>query len=184
MPGVDALVERAPATETLAIRQRVLRPHQTIADLAAEGDDDPATVYFVARDATSGEVVSTASVRHEAPPWDPGARNRLDHVGPADPLDAPEVARLAAGEASVRAWRLRGMATDENLRGRGLGRLVLDAVVDHVRDGGGGLLWCSARIGAVPFYERAGFTGLGGVFEEPHIGSHLLMWRPVEGGRP
>jgi len=44
---------------------------------------------------------------------------------------------------------------------------------------GGGLLWCAARIRAVPFYARAGFSPLGDFYEEPVIGTHVLMWRVV-----
>src|ERR1700722_1043076 len=52
------------------------------------------------------------------------------------------------------AWRLRGMATDEKFRGRGVGREVLkyseEALVaeDPIR-----LFWCNARIAAVKFYQ-------------------------------
>jgi GNAT superfamily N-acetyltransferase len=72
------------------------------------------------------------------------------------------------------------MATADGFRGRGLGRRVLDAVIDHVSAVGGGLLWCGARIRAVPFYERACFSTLGGFYEEPVVGTHVLMWRVVE----
>jgi GNAT superfamily N-acetyltransferase len=72
------------------------------------------------------------------------------------------------------------MATADGYRGQGLGRRVLDAVVDHVAGAGGGLLWCAARLRAVPFYERAGFSTLGDVYEEPDVGPHVLMWRIVE----
>ena len=91
----------------------------------------------------------------------------------------PEVALLAGGSEAPNAWRLRAMATADGFRGLGLGRLVLDAIVDHVAAVGGGLLWCGARIRAVPFYERAGFSILGDVYEEPHVGAHVLMWRVV-----
>jgi GNAT superfamily N-acetyltransferase len=78
---------------------------------------------------------------------------------------------------SVNGVQLGRTATD--FRGQGLGRRVLDAVVDHTSDAGGGLLWCGARIRAVPFYERAGFSTLGDFYEEPVVGTHVLKWRAV-----
>jgi len=148
---VEVRVERAAAEETLAVRQRVLRPHQKVEDVALPGDDDPDAGHFVAR-MDDGTVVSTATVRREAPSWDPGHRP---------------------------AWRLRGMATEEAARGQGIGGHVMTAVVGHVRAHGGGLLWCNARLPAVPFYERAGLATRGEPWEEAHIGPHVAMWKEV-----
>ena len=172
-------MERVPAPVTFDLRRRVLRPHQEIGEIALPGDDDPDTAFFAVRDATSGEILSTASVRHEAPPWDLRARRNPDHPGPGCGPEVPRVARSAAGSEGADAWRLRAMATEERVRGQGLGRRVLEAVIDHVAATGGGLLWCSARIGAVSFYERAGFTTSGEPYQEPVIGTHVLMWRTV-----
>ena len=170
-------MERAAAPETFDLRWRVLRRHQRLEEVALSGDEDPDTAFFVARDAASRAVVATASVQREAPPWEPQARRGRDHAGPDGRLEVPSDARLAAGKAGVNAWRLRAMATADGLRGQGLGRRVLDAVIDHASAEGGGLLWCGARSRAVPFYERAGFSTLGDFYEEPVVGTHVLMWR-------
>jgi GNAT superfamily N-acetyltransferase len=71
------------------------------------------------------------------------------------------------------------MATEESLRGRGLGAQVLAGVLDHVRAHGGGLIWCNARVRAIPFYERAGFQTRGEPWDLPLIGPHIVMWRLV-----
>jgi len=118
-------------------------------------------------------------VRRETPTWEPRTGIGRDHAGPDSRLVVPPDARLAAGAAGAKAWRLRAMATEDGFRGQGLGGRVLIAIVDHVASTGGGLLWCSARIRAVSFYERAGFSTLGDVYEEPAIGTHVLMWRAV-----
>ena len=70
------------------------------------------------------------------------------------------------------SWRLRGMATSEATRGAGLGRVVLEECFEVVRDHGGRVLWCNARVGAQGFYEHLGL-------EIPEIGPHFVMWRPV-----
>jgi len=77
------------------------------------------------------------------------------------------------------AWRLRGMATAPEWRGMGVGRAMVGAVFDHVAAGGGALLWCNARLAAVGFYERAGMTTTGDVWEEPVIGPHIAMFVQV-----
>ena len=148
---VHVRVERVPSDVGLPLRHRVLRAHQPIDELRSPDDDHPDTGNFVAF--AGDEVVSTASVRREAPPWAP---------------EAP------------RAWRLRGMATAEEWRGRGVGAEVLDAVVGHVRDHGGGLLWCNARVRAVAFYQRGGFRTRGEEWVEPVIGPHIAMEREVD----
>ncbi|HVL92691.1 MAG TPA: GNAT family N-acetyltransferase [Acidimicrobiales bacterium] len=146
-------VERVPAEVTFPLRQRVLRPHQRVEDMALPGDDDPHSGHFAAIDG-DGRVVGTATVRRERPPWEDG---------------------------TVDAWRLRGMATEEGWRGRGVGGAALAAVLTHVAAHGGGLLWCNARLPAVPFYERAGFSVQGAPFDEPGIGPHVVMARRVDG---
>lgn len=144
-------MRRVPVEVTLPLRQQVLRPHETLDQLRLTGDDDPDAGHFAAFDA-GGLVVGTASVRREAPPWAP---------------------------AETGAWRLRGMATAELRRGGGIGSAVLHAVVKHVADHGGGLLWCNARLPALAFYQRAGFAIRGEPWDEPQIGPHIAMQRMV-----
>ena len=67
------------------------------------------------------------------------------------------------------------MATAEDRRSRGLGGAVLAAAITHVRDHGGGWLWCNARLPAVAFYRRAGLVTRGDRWEEPLIGPHIAM---------
>ena len=117
--------------------------------VALPGDDDPTAVHVGAYDGDL--LVATGNVRREPAPWAPG----------------------------VPAWRLRGMATDDGRRGEGIGALVLDALVDHCRQQGGGELWCHARTGAVTFYTRAGFTTVGEEWVDPEIGPHVRMRRDL-----
>ena len=144
--------------DTAALRQRVLRPHQSIEQLSSPRDDDPDTAVFAVREPQSGEVAATGSVRRESSPGDL-----------ADKADGAHA-----------HWRLRGMATKEELRGNGLGHLVLDACVEQVRGRGGGVLWCSARVGAREFYARAGFPQAADAYAGADVGPHVLMYRNVE----
>ncbi len=69
------------------------------------------------------------------------------------------------------------MATTAAVRGSGAGRRLLQACFQHVRAGGGGLLWCNARLVALGFYERMGLEREGELFELPGIGPHYVMCR-------
>jgi GNAT superfamily N-acetyltransferase len=150
-------VRRCGADDVIGLRQSVLRPHLSAAEATYASDFAPATAHFCAEDG-AGRVVSVASLLREAPAWKAGV------PGP---------------------WRLRGMATAPDWRGRGAGSAVLAAVFDHVAASGGGLLWCNARLGAVDFYRRAGMTTTGEPWEEPVIGPHIAMCLDIRGdGRP
>lgn len=78
-----------------------------------------------------------------------------------------------------RPWQLRGMATHPDHRGKGAGRALVERALDHLREQGADVLWCNARLVAVPFYERLEFRIEGPLFEIPGIGGHHVMWRPV-----
>ncbi|HVB94378.1 MAG TPA: GNAT family N-acetyltransferase [Acidimicrobiales bacterium] len=149
-------VTRVRVEETLALRQAVLRPHQSLEEVALPGDDDPSTVAFAAIDA-EGELQSVARVTIEAPPF------------PIDDL-------ITGGTPK---WRLRGMATRPEARNQGIGTAVLQAAIAHVGTHGGGLLWCNARVPAIGLYRRAGFTTYGEEWLDPDIGPHIVMWRWV-----
>lgn len=73
------------------------------------------------------------------------------------------------------AWRLRGMATSEQSRGRGVGRALLQFCIDEVVARGGGELWCNARTPAAEFYRRHGFEVVSEEFEIEGIGPHVVM---------
>jgi predicted GNAT family N-acyltransferase len=143
-------VRRVDAAVTFPLRQRVLRPHENVTEMALAGDDDPDSGHFAVVD-EDGEVVGTASVRREPAPW--------------------------AGEGPM--WRLRGMATAEGRRSQGIGAAIVAACIDHVGGNGGGLLWCNARVPAVEFYRRAGFETRGEAWVDPDIGPHIAMFRQV-----
>ncbi len=86
---------------------------------------------------------------------------------------------LAAGRPGQLAASRDGYGPE--WRGRGAGSAVVEAVIAHVAEAGGGVLWCSARLGAVRFYERAGMVTRGDQWEEPFIGPHIAMYMMVPG---
>jgi len=109
-------------------------------------EEDVGTLHFAATE-DDGEPLSVGSAMAEPHPRDPRPND----------------------------WRIRGMATRADLRGRGLGSLVLDAIERAACEHGAERLWCNARIGASAFYLHAGFATEGGEFEIEGIGPHFLM---------
>jgi GNAT superfamily N-acetyltransferase len=157
MTSQSPAVEVVPiaAADTWPLRKRVLRPAAEGDAVVLGGDDDPRAMHAGARD-RDGAIVGVATISPQACPW------AADRPG---------------------AWRLRGMATAEGLRGLGVGALVLDAAVRHARAHGATVVWCNARIGALDFYERAGFTAAGERYVDPDLGPHVPMQLDLDGDR-
>src|SRR3954469_22641085 len=139
-----------PTDAVHALRQAVLRPHQRLDEMAWPGDDDPRAGHF------------------GAGPEDGGLLGGATVVPEPHPLDPRE------GD-----WRVRGMATAPQARGRGAGAALLDACLAHARAHGGRRVWCNARTGVAGFYERARFAAEGPPLQLPGIGPH----RRVSAGR-
>lgn len=128
------------------MRQRVLRPHQPIEAMAYPGDDEAEAFHLAAIDREQA-VIGIASFYRDPHPLEP-------HAGD---------------------WRLRGMAVDPAVQGRGLGSSLMRAGINQVIEQGGQRLWCNARVSAQGFYERLGFSTQGDRFEIDPIGPHFVM---------
>ena len=135
-------VRAIAAAQTRQLRRDVLRPHQTLDEMAAHESADTHAVG-----AFEGEQL--VAVGFVGPDGEPGD------------------------------WRVRGMATAAEARGRGAGGAVLEALIEFARTTGATRLWCNARTPAIEFYERGGFTVVSDVFELPHIGPHVRMEREL-----
>lgn len=132
------------------LRHQLLRPHQEAWEIVFDSDGDPDTAHFGAFEDET--LVGIASVMRERPPW---------------------------AQEDERTWRLRGMATEPEVRGRGYGGALLQRCLTHALDHGADLAWCTARVPAVGFYRRFGFETVGDVFDIPPVGPHVLMRRAL-----
>jgi GNAT superfamily N-acetyltransferase len=139
------VIKQVDAATIRPLRRAILRPTRPPEASVYAQDDDPKTVHLAAYDDVSGGLVGCVTVFAEA----------LD--------DEP------------RAWRLRGMAVEADLRGSGVGAALLATAIDAVRSTGAPLLWCEAREAAQGFYEKYGFVGSGELFEVPVAGPHRHM---------
>jgi GNAT superfamily N-acetyltransferase len=131
------------------LRHQLLRPGRPADELVFPGDEEADSFHLGAFE--EERLVGIATVIRESPP----------------------------GEGDDRAWRIRGMATLPEVRGRGYGGLLLERCVEHAVNHGGRVLWCNARAGAVGFYRRFGFVTHGDVFDIPDLGDHYLMSRTL-----
>jgi GNAT superfamily N-acetyltransferase len=146
---LEVAVVTIPAEEVRPLRGRLLRPGQSAEELVYPGDALPGALHLGAW--VDGELAGIASVSPEPVP----------------------------GSSDGDAWRVRGMATVPEVRGRGVGAALLEACLEHARAQGGRVAWCNARTPAVGFYERFGFHVEGEEFELPGIGPHFLMRRAL-----
>lgn len=146
-------VEHVAPEETRPLRQALLKQHSTLHDLMESDGDYPTAGYYAA---IGGQrrILAVASARPEAPPWPHHAS---------------------------RPWRIRAVATVEDLRGRGIGSAVMRAVLNHIRSHGGDFAWLNGRTPARAFYHHLGFTQHGDEWNDPESGPHMTMQRALAG---
>jgi GNAT superfamily N-acetyltransferase len=92
-----------------------------------------------------------------------------------DGAERPIAVGLVGRDGGPGSWRVRGMASAPEARGRGAGAGVLAALIEYAREQGAERVWCNARIAARTLYERAGFIVVSEEFEIEGIGPHYRM---------
>lgn len=171
-------IRPARLDEILALRHAVLRPGLPVGTARFEGDAEPETLHFGAF--VGGAAVGCASMMRRPWPFD----SRPDCVGPLA-QDAP-------------AWQLRGMATAPDRQRQGIGGRLLERIEAHLLASGSSLpprppenrhqnlpstrvlLWCNARVSAVPFYGKQGWAIASEVFDVPGVGPHYKMIKRLQ----
>jgi YbgC/YbaW family acyl-CoA thioester hydrolase len=76
------------------------------------------------------------------------------------------------------AYRIGRMSVIASMRGSGVGRTILDGLLDAGRARGATRVGLSAQTSVIPFYERAGFAVQGEVYEDASI-PHIEMTRSI-----
>lgn len=66
------------------------------------------------------------------------------------------VVRLPSPEPGFSPWRLRAVAVAPEARGKGHGRRVVEACLQHARERGAGMVWWNAAPDVAAWYERMG----------------------------
>ncbi|MFZ1322214.1 MAG: GNAT family N-acetyltransferase [Ignavibacteria bacterium] len=138
-------IKKITAAETRNLRQLILRPHQNADELVYEDDDHSDSLHLGAY--IVDELCGIASL--------------YKHT--------------LKDNTEKETWRLRGMATLEKYRGKGLGIILMNECISHVKEKNGAIFWCNARTTAEGFYEKFGMKRNGGVFTPEGLGEHIVM---------
>ncbi len=78
------------------------------------------------------------------------------------------------------AWQLRGMCSDDKYQRQGFGsRLLKCAEAAIIRGSPIRLFWCNARVPAIPFYQRHGWSVDSDEFDIPTAGPHRKLMKLV-----
>jgi len=139
------MIKQLNYQDVLALRQKVLRPHQKPEECIYSGDKEQLSGHFGKY--IDGKLIGIASIYNQA----------------------------EEGMTDSGAWRIRGMATLPDLRGQGFGLELLDACINHAKSKGGKSIWCNGREKAISFYKKRDFYVDGEPFELPSIGLHFLL---------
>jgi predicted GNAT family N-acyltransferase len=77
-------------------------------------------------------------------------------------------------------YQLRGMATIEKFRSKGLGNQLLNFAIVYLRGQKANYLWCNARKNALMFYQNVGFETISNEFEVQGIGPHYVLYLKIQ----
>ena len=83
-------------------------------------------------------------------------------------------------EYTGKAYQLRGMATRESHRGKGIGNQLVNFAIVYMRGQKVNYVWCNARKKAIRFYQNLGFEIISAEFEVPGIGPHHVLYLKIQ----
>lgn len=79
-----------------------------------------------------------------------------------------------------KGYQLRGMATLESHRSKGIGNQLVNFAIVYLRGQKANYIWCNARKKALRFYASLGFEIISDEFEVPKIGPHRVMYLKIQ----
>jgi len=158
----------------LTVTQPRFLPRQTMAPAAAEivpvrSADQMATAYAIRRRVFIEEQGIDEALERDADDL------RAIHVLALRDGQAVGCGRMMLSAAGAKIGR---MAVLPDLRGHGIGRMVLDYLVAAARQYGARLAYLHAQVPVEGFYLKGGFRPVGDVFEEAGI-PHRKMVLPL-----
>jgi predicted GNAT family N-acyltransferase len=146
-------VKIVSSKDVIPLRHKILRPGQDVKTASFAGDELPTTTHHAV--INHNEIIAVLSLNATAQvPKD------------LEFLDFPPNAFV----------QLRGMAVNEEYQGKGVGKFLVEAVFDDLRQKKQyKYLWCNARTYALPFYQKLGFIEVGEEFMNS-VGPHYIMY--------
>lgn len=85
-----------------------------------------------------------------------------------------EIVCVASVYVDAGTARLRKFATLSQFQGQGIGSCMLNHIVNKLKQDEISYLWFDARVSAVGFYQRLGFTSLGEPFYKNEIAYYKM----------
>ncbi len=143
-------IKAISATETIRVRQPILRPGLPVETCVFKGDELKSTIHL-------------------------GAYYNDQLIGVVTYMKN----NTSIFETNYQ-YQLRGMAVLSNFQKKGIGKLLLEKGEQILKDKNTELIWCNARKVAVPFYEKKGFTITGNLFNIPGVGPHYVMQKTLD----
>ncbi|SNQ44235.1 GNAT family N-acetyltransferase [Cellulophaga lytica] len=137
------------AIETYPVRHPVLRAGKPLSSCEFSGDNLKTTFHI-------------------------GAYQNNQLIGVASLLQVKNTSIL-----NVFAYQLRGMAIANEHQGKGLGKKIINYAETILKEKGVLLLWMNARVSAIPFYTKCGYTKSGSIFEIQKVGPHVVMFKKL-----
>jgi GNAT superfamily N-acetyltransferase len=153
-------IRQVAAQDILWIRQKVLRPHQSLEECQFPEDMNPRGFHLglFLRDSMNSHLISIASFHPQLVP------TSLQESLPIPPYQP---------------YRLRGMATLPEYSGRGYGAFLVKAGEEKLKEKSCDFLWFNAREKAFRFYSRLKFNFFGELFDIEGVGPHKIMYKSL-----
>jgi len=145
-------IKTISSKETLTVRHPVLRNGKPIDSCKFDGDDLPTTFHL-------------------------GAFYNDKLVGVVTILKKNNKSFFKKNQ-----FQLRGMAVLKQYQGQGIGAVLVKQSEEWIVEQKGSLIWLNARLVAVSFYEKLGYTISSKKFEIPLVGVHYTMTKILNNG--
>lgn len=144
------MIRFIPVEDTLAIRNQVLREGKLTLDQCRFPGDEAESSFHLGY-FDGDKLVSIATFHRQG-------YGHFDGIG----------------------YQLRGMATLDDYRGKGIGNQLLNFGIVYLRGQKTNYIWCNARKNALKFYAGIGFEVISDEFEVPNIGPHRVLYLKIQ----
>jgi GNAT superfamily N-acetyltransferase len=144
-----AIIKKISSSETILVRQPVLRVGKPVESCRFDGDDLETTHHFGLY--LGQELVGIISLFQK--------NNSVF--------------------TETNQYQIRGMAVLQGKQKTGFGKSLILHSEAFCKNHNVDLIWFNARVEAVGFYEKMGYQKTGFPFEIPDVGEHIVMFKKI-----
>lgn len=142
-------IQPISAEKTHIIRHQILRKGRPLSDCVFKGDELPTTYHLEA--IKNREQVGVLSA----------FKNPHPHFN------------------FQNSYQIRGVAVAHHVQGEGIGKQLMLAIEEFLKEKKVSFIWLNARKNAVPFYQSINYSSHGEPFDIPQIGIHYCYFKHV-----